>query len=713
MSPTTLRVVNLSLLLAVGALLFVFVGNLRAAEITLLQAPVYINVVGDSHVDQQSHTWRADQPFDLSTGFGYINSSVAASVAVGGPGIAVEGTVNDLVFGPARQGMDAYIVNLPNGTYDLNLLFAEVSGDITANGQRVFDVVVEGVTVLGNVDIYAALGPQKATIKLIPGVVVTDSQLKVVFSGVAGRALLSGIEITEVVLAPTPTPVPTATIGPTPTPTPVPIAVLHANVGGGDYVGSDGTSWIGDGPYDTAKGWGYVDDGESTLLDRRTRDWYLDIASTTDDAVFATGRNAIDRYDFAVTPGVYSIDLLFTETDLTVAEGDRVFDVVAHGVTILDDFDILAAAGGLQAAHVERIEPIAATGGLITLPFLTASGTDGTALLPFEQRPEISGMVIWEYTPPPPPATPTPTPGPTPTPMPTATPAAPTPTPPGINAGGGGSSSGGGGGSFFPVIVPTATPTPTPTPTPTAPPTATPTPTLAPSDGTNAGGTSVGGSTGGGFTVDGSTTVLSAPTATPVPLPIETARFSLNADTVDTGVLLSVTLDTARLVSGFSVAIAVPMEAYLIGQITVAPELRAAGFDGRPFVDEESQQVVLTGGFTKPTALVNAPLLTVELTPRSNVAPGTYDAHVEYAAARDRLLAAMGVELGAAVVLVLGVDSLADANIDGTVDSSDLEILAAAYGSVRGDTAFDLRADLNLDGIIDLRDLAIMGIGYE
>ena len=133
----------------------------------------------------------------------------------------------------------------------------------------------------------------------------------------------------------------------------------------------------------------------------------------------------------------------------------------------------------------------------------------------------------------------------------------------------------------------------------------------------------------------------------------------------------------------------------------------------RSRLNSELRDSTVARSWTRSRSRSYAPLLTVELTPRSNVAPGTYDAHVEYAAARDRLLAAMGVELGAAVVLVLGVDSLADANIDGTVDSSDLEILAAAYGSVRGDTAFDLRADLNLDGIIDLRDLAILGIGYE
>jgi hypothetical protein len=64
-------------------------------------------------------------------------------------------------------------------------------------------------------------------------------------------------------------------------------------------------------------------------------------------------------------------------------------------------------------------------------------------------------------------------------------------------------------------------------------------------------------------------------------------------------------------------------------------------------------------------------------------------------------------------VLLLSPQSLADANVDGEVDSSDLELLTAAYGTSQGDPAFDARVDLNHDGVIDLRDLAILGVGYE
>jgi hypothetical protein len=711
MSSTALRLLNSSLLLAVGVLLFVLVGNLRAADPAVLASPVYINVGGVVVGDVQGNTWLADQRFDLSTGYGYVDFSATSSESVGGPGIAVSGTANDAVFGTARQGHDAYVVNLPNGTYDLKLSFAEVSGDITAAGQRVFDVVVEGVSVsvLTAFDIYDRVGAQVATVKQVPGVVVTDSQLKMVFVAEQGLAVVSGIEITEVVLAPTPSPTPTATIGPTPTPTPAPVAVLHANVGGGDYTSADGTAWVGDGPYDAAKGWGYIDDGGSTVLDRRTGNWFLDIASTTDDAVFATGRNAIDRYDFAVVPGVYSMDLLFTETEIGVTEGDRVFDVAIQGVTVLDDFDILAAAGGYQAAHIERIQPVAATGGLITLRLLTAAGDGDTALLPFDERPEISGIVIWEHTPPPPPVTPTPTPTVAAPPAPTATPIPPTPTPPAINAGGGTSS---GDGSFFPPIAPTPTPTMTPTPLPSA----TPTPSPIPASGTASGGTISGGTStsSGGATVDGATTILGAVTPTPTPeRPTGNARFAMTIDSADVGHVLTVTLDADGLVSGLSVAVAVPLEAFAIGDSAVSAELLAAGFDGRPFVDEALQQVVLTGGFISPTALENVPLMTIELVPRDATAPGAYHADLAFALARDEWLATLNVALDGDVVLVFDPQSLADANVDGEVDLSDLELLTAAYGAIEGDAAFDARADLNDDGVVDLRDLAILGVGYE
>ena len=51
---------------------------------------------------------------------------------------------------------------------------------------------------------------------------------------------------------------------------------------------------------------------------------------------------------------------------------------------------------------------------------------------------------------------------------------------------------------------------------------------------------------------------------------------------------------------------------------------------------------------------------------------------------------------------------LGDINKDGVVDSADLLILAAAYGSTPGDIRWNVDADLNKDGVVNLLDLIVL-----
>ncbi|MBK7366570.1 MAG: hypothetical protein IPJ04_01355 [Candidatus Eisenbacteria bacterium] len=48
------------------------------------------------------------------------------------------------------------------GRHRLRLYFAETYSGITAAGQRVFDVEVEGETVLSNFDVFAQVGANRA-----------------------------------------------------------------------------------------------------------------------------------------------------------------------------------------------------------------------------------------------------------------------------------------------------------------------------------------------------------------------------------------------------------------------------------------------------------------------------------------------------------------------------------------------------------------------
>jgi hypothetical protein len=59
-----------------------------------------------------------------------------------------------------------------------------------------------------------------------------------------------------------------------------------------------------------------------------------------------------------------------------------------------------------------------------------------------------------------------------------------------------------------------------------------------------------------------------------------------------------------------------------------------------------------------------------------------------------------------------GVNPLGDASGDGVVDMTDVNIVAAAFGSVPGDPGWDLRADVVHDNVINQKDLTLVGAHY-
>jgi hypothetical protein len=102
--------------------------------------------------DANADAWVADQTW-APGGFGAI-----------GPGFvetsnkAIAGTTDDKLYQSQRSGMAAYrFENLPAGTYQVDLDFAELRANFTP-GRRVFDVSINGTTVLPGYDVAAAVG---------------------------------------------------------------------------------------------------------------------------------------------------------------------------------------------------------------------------------------------------------------------------------------------------------------------------------------------------------------------------------------------------------------------------------------------------------------------------------------------------------------------------------------------------------------------------
>lgn len=96
----------------------------------------------------------------------------------------------------------AYSIPVPNGSYNVALHFAEIQYWNT--GDRVFNVVINGATVLSNFDILANAAPRAVFIQQFP-VNVTNGSIQIAFNGVHNRGLVNAIQI-----APASAPVSTA-----------------------------------------------------------------------------------------------------------------------------------------------------------------------------------------------------------------------------------------------------------------------------------------------------------------------------------------------------------------------------------------------------------------------------------------------------------------------------------------------------------------------
>ncbi|HET7473966.1 MAG TPA: carboxypeptidase regulatory-like domain-containing protein [Candidatus Limnocylindrales bacterium] len=158
-----------------------------------LVVPAYqqgINAGGGSYVDPaHGDLYGADRAFS-SGGFGYVGSSSTRSTTAD-----IAGTTRDPLYQDLRAGMTAYRFSVPNGTYKVDLSFAELQ--VAKAGGRVFSVGLEGDAVLSNFDIYALVGKNTALDRSFT-VVVTDGVLDISFTAQRGdKPVVNAILVTE------------------------------------------------------------------------------------------------------------------------------------------------------------------------------------------------------------------------------------------------------------------------------------------------------------------------------------------------------------------------------------------------------------------------------------------------------------------------------------------------------------------------------------
>ncbi|WP_316818110.1 malectin domain-containing carbohydrate-binding protein [Pedobacter nyackensis] len=168
-----------------------------------------VNCGGPAYKDENGQQWSADR--QLSPG-GFGSKSWTSNFR-GMPAFfasqrrtfdPIKGTADWKLFQTFRYGRDqlTYHFPVPDGEYLVELYFVEpwlgTGGGMDATGMRLFDVAVNGKTLLKNVDIWAEAGHDAALKKTVKAQ-VKGGMLIVSFPQVkSGQALISGIAIASV-----------------------------------------------------------------------------------------------------------------------------------------------------------------------------------------------------------------------------------------------------------------------------------------------------------------------------------------------------------------------------------------------------------------------------------------------------------------------------------------------------------------------------------
>jgi hypothetical protein len=140
-----------------------------------------VNAGGPKYTDGQGIIYWGNTQF--STGGAYTTTA------------AIAGTTDDRLYQSERFGDFSYAIPVANGDYLVTLKFAEIYW--TQPGRRVFNVLLEGVKVISNLDVVAKVGPNKAYDVTLP-VHATDGQLNIKFQSVADYAKVSAIMVQAV-----------------------------------------------------------------------------------------------------------------------------------------------------------------------------------------------------------------------------------------------------------------------------------------------------------------------------------------------------------------------------------------------------------------------------------------------------------------------------------------------------------------------------------
>ena len=177
---------------------------------------LYINIGQDHSYFYDKETdkmWIPDQPYK-SKSWGYVDGKKFDSWPDNKEhngvrnGVAANIKETDLepVFQTFQMGLTEYKLDVPNGKYSIALFFTEPFSNkemkdadrtgTSANGERIFDVLINNQTVVDKLNLAKDYGLQTAVEKTFE--ISSSNGISIKFNAIAGKSVLSGIKIQKI-----------------------------------------------------------------------------------------------------------------------------------------------------------------------------------------------------------------------------------------------------------------------------------------------------------------------------------------------------------------------------------------------------------------------------------------------------------------------------------------------------------------------------------
>ncbi|MCK5738445.1 FG-GAP repeat protein, partial [bacterium] len=164
---------------------------------------------------------------------------------------------------------------------------------------------------------------------------------------------------------------------------PTPEYSVRLNAGGTDYTDIEGNLWGSDRAYSVGR-YGYV--GGQTYGSSDP------ISGTSDDPLYQSERYGMSAYQFDVSPGSYSVTLLFAET-YHQAVNRRVMSVSLENQVALEELDIYAQAGH-DAAFTRTFDNVIVADGRLDISFAALADDPKVSAIYITSNSTVSGMTV-------------------------------------------------------------------------------------------------------------------------------------------------------------------------------------------------------------------------------------------------------------------------------------------------------------------------------